>query len=243
MANNELASVKRLEITRLTRQIFIIVAVASVALGITIVGIVYLSKSITFNSKVIGAKEETLATYESNLDNIRLLNKSVMELSSDQALESVARERDPGCVDLEGNLIESDDLSITRTCSALRVVPDAMPSRANPTALGASLTKLITYPGITIDASAVGKETVSSTVSIAPRVGSIPATFLVVGQPNNINGLLLQLESSIRPISPSTVNLEWRSGDNLALSAQTNAYFVNQSIAQKLYKNITMEKK
>lgn len=231
---------KRAEIKALEKRVFATVCITAAAFGIIIVGGIYMVKTIIFKSRVLEAKAETVQIYKDNTVAIRTLNERVLGLATNEDLEVVAMDRDKTCMTLDGHLADfSDDIGMARKCSALRVLPDAMPWRANASALGASLGELLKHPGIVKETDAVG----NSTGTTATGSGAIDISFSVRGSVTDMRGLLERIERSIRPIVYNTANFEWRSSGEIALSASSNAYFVSESSAVRKTKVVKMEDK
>jgi len=230
---------KRLEIKNNEKQVFISICLAAAVVGLIIVGGIYMVRTIMFNATVLEAKAETLQIYRDNTTAIRELNYRVLGLANNQFLEAVAMTRSESCITLDGQLIDfdEDDVAMARVCSALRALPDAMPWRANASALGASMNELLTYPGISVDQTSVG----SGTGMTGQGTGAIDLTFNVRGAGDNTVSLLHQIERSIRPIVFNTANFEWRVGGELALSATANAHFVTGASAERRVRLVTME--
>ena len=244
---NEVAVGKRLAIKKINKQMFAMVLISASAVAVIIVASVWLVKTIMFNVRIIETQDETLTLYEANSKAIVSLNNKVMGLSNNAALESVARERELSCLDASGNLADFEgNVAKMRICSALRVVPDAMPSRANATALMASLKELAMYPGVTLETDNVSGNNARAS-SGAKGVGVITSSYSVVGAPNSIRGLLSQFERSIRPFDTVTATIDWRVGGNIALSVHSNSFYVTSSKMETIddvkHKNVTMEEK
>jgi len=124
---------KRAKISKAEQNMFIAVCLASILLGITIVGVYHLVMTIQFNGKVLVQTAKIREDIKTDQDNIGKLKENIKQLSSNENLESVGREN-PECIgytapDAESEGAEIDeDIAKTRTCSALRVVGDALPS-------------------------------------------------------------------------------------------------------------------
>jgi hypothetical protein len=244
MATSEAAQGKRLEIKQLRKQMFITVCAAAVLLGFSVVGVIYMTKLIIFNAKVLDAKAATVEIYKSNTEAIKSLNEKVLGLTDNESLEVVAKDRDPSCLTTDGKLADfNNDIDMTRKCSAIRVVPDAIPAvrpgnQPNATALGASLGELLNFPGIVREADHVG--TVSTSTG-AGLLNAIDTTFSVRADATAVKGLMEQMERSIRPFTVNTANFQWRAGGDLAVAVTTNSFFVNESTAERKYKDIKVE--
>jgi hypothetical protein len=242
---NEVAVGKRLAIKKINKQMFAMVLISASAFAVIVIASIWLTKTIMFNVRIIETQDETLTLYSANNKAIQSLNDKVMGLSDNASLESVARERDLSCLSATGELADfSKDVAAMRTCSALRVVPDAMPSRKNATALMASLKELATYPGVVLETDNVSD---SSSKGSGKGVNVITSSYSVVGAPNAIKGLLSQFERSIRPFDTLTATIDWRVGGNISLSVHSNSFYLNASQMETIndvkHKNVTMEEK
>ena len=124
---------KRAKISKAEQNMFIAVCLASILLGITIIGVYHLVMTIQFNGKVLTETARIRDEVKADQDNIRTLKNNIADLSRNENLESVGRENSecegytaPSADVEDANIVE--DLTKTRTCSALRVVADALPS-------------------------------------------------------------------------------------------------------------------
>ncbi len=104
-------------------------------------------KWISFNAKVIGEKTTVINNYNTSIANLPKLERSVLELGENTDLESVARTRETQCETVEGDSASTATLQGIRECTALRVIPDALPATRNPEALLASLNKIFLTVG------------------------------------------------------------------------------------------------
>ena len=124
---------KRAKISKAEQNMFVAVCLASILLGITIVGVYQLVTAIQFNGKVLAETAKIRDDVKTYQDNLSSLKTSITQLSSNENLESVGREN-PECEGYTapnaeiGDENTNVDLTKTRTCSALRVVGDALPS-------------------------------------------------------------------------------------------------------------------
>ena len=140
---------KWVKIDKAQRNMFIAVCVASVVLGVTAVFVVYFIKVMTFNGTLIGEKDKVIASLKTNQSNLDSLSEKVNELQSNEYLESVARTRSTtDCSNWSNQSSDADfvdNSSLAKTCSSLRVIPDALPSLLNTDANLASLNQLLLW--------------------------------------------------------------------------------------------------
>ena len=123
---------KRARISKAEQNMFIAVCLASVLLGITIIGAYHLIMTIQFNGKILSETAAIRDGIKQNQDNIMSLSNNVKALAANENLESVGRENSEceGYTSLNTEIQDAsvEDISKARTCSALRVVGDALPS-------------------------------------------------------------------------------------------------------------------
>jgi hypothetical protein len=126
---------KRAKIDSAQRYMLIFVCIASVLLGVTVVAVIYFTKLISFNMKLIGVKDEVIATYKSTQKNLKEISNSVSGLSTNEYLESVSRMRGSNCEGFDEKGMDAsyslNDLPKVRECSALRVITDSLPYTKN----------------------------------------------------------------------------------------------------------------
>src|SRR3989344_3088320 len=171
----------------------------------------FLWQRIDFGDKVLQQKNETLATIESNLQNVPKLRDNIRVLETDDSLKSTR---------------------LKDTDRAVQSVLDALPADANSTALGSSLqSKLLTgVNGVTLDAIKVepvkGVETSSGSGSSSGS-NQIDFSFTISAASGNAESLrqvLQQVERSIRAINLTSLTVE-QQGARLVMSASGYAYY------------------
>ncbi len=167
------------------------------------------------------------------------LRYSIYETMSENAnLESVARKRNENgiCFTSEGKVrdfvIEYDRaktlaereqaLQGMRLCSALRVIPDALPAQKNTEALMASLNQLFLVAGITPDSMMPMDDRITSKI---PGVEVIPVSFRMSGTGPEVITLLDTIEDSIREFDIVSATIEW-TNDGLTLRSTAYAYYL-----------------
>ena len=274
MADKKPADSKRAKISKAQQLTMLEVLGASLVLGTCLVLVNTIIKYIGFNTKVISAKNDAMASYDQPTrnrgacadtpndgplsdDELKRCNPNAVQLSSvpnslrynifeimsqNEDLESVARKRNPHCYDKDGNRIDfnamynmsTDDvereqlLQATKICSALRVIPDALPAQLNTEALMASLNQIFIVSGW-------------EPVSLAPRdesvvldeltgVEAIPVTLNVNGDGATILRVLNNIDRSIRNFDITSASIEWTSS-GLDLQARANAYYMDETWA------------
>jgi len=214
--NDDVAIRKRTQIAQANRTMFLWIAVASALVGTAVVVSIFLFQKLSYNEQVLGAKQETVSTLDSNLKVIDGLKTDVQALEANSALMSVKAN-------------DSDE--------ALQVVLDALPSEANSLALGASLqTKLLT--GITGNYSIKSLQVVpvdgvealsgdpSTVDASAPATSNnvINFTFAVKGDQSALRQILQNLERSIRTIVVTRLSMDTQDG-GLTMSVEGHAFY------------------
>lgn len=241
MAIKEIAIGKRAAIDKASKKMFLAVCGASVVLGLALVGSIYFIKWMSFNGKIIGRKDEVIKNYKSIQSNLEILRTNIIGngdtvsgLANNENLEVIARARDTNCVDVEGNPVDTtEDVEKARVCSALRVIPDALPSVQNDEAVYASLNKLFL---LTADSTGnpVEPESISpggnSSTNATTGLSTIPISLSIQNTGSTTRAVLDTIERSIRNIDISNATIAWRSSqggrlDQIELRGTATAYF------------------
>lgn len=175
----------------------------------------------------------------------------IMNLSQNENLESVARKGLSICFDSSTNQKVSVDELIERyrmetdekkresylerisLCSALRVVPDALPSTANPLAIGASLNKIFTLSRFVPDGITPGNVEESS----ISGVGSIGVNLEVEAPADTTMRVLGNIEKSIREFNIKSARIE-RNGDILKLEASAEAFYTESATLNEVIEEV-----
>lgn len=266
--NNGPAEGKRQKISKAQQITMLEVLGASLVLGTCIVLSIFLIKYIKFNSKIIGAKNEAIATYDQSIRNVGVcvdsdgngrlsteelenchpnevsLNKvtkslryNVLEnMAQNTDLESVARMRNENCYDEGGNRIDFNKLyeqstdevekqrflQSSKICSALRVIPDALPAQKNTEALMASLNQIFLLTGWEPERLSPRDDNVKTDIE---GVGVIPVSLRIEGGDQVVMAVLNNIEHSIREFDITLATIEWTNA-GLSLQASANSYYL-----------------
>ena len=187
------------------------------------------------------------------------LRANILEnIASNKALESVPKEDSAGCKNPETNknftykelnklyddAETSDELAaasgLIKKCSALRVIPDALPAFKNEEALLASLNKLFLISGRepellspSSNSSASEDEVDLNTIDVSLTLDEITTA--------DATTLLNNIERSIREFNIQSMNIDWQSNNTLSLQAQATAFYMNESSIAEVTKTITAE--
>ena len=253
------AFAKWAKIDKAQRNMLVAVCAASVVLGVTVVGIVYLSKVIAFNAKVITEKNKIINDYKQIQKNLQTISDRVNELSDNEALEVVARTRSSDCAGLAISSLDAnssvEDVELTRTCTALRVIPDALPSQMNDEAMLASLNWLLLWsdPQLKIDGiSGTDVESVSLTDKDGnAKTSSLKPTGAAISLNDDsakIHKALDTIENSIRNYDIASATISWAGGttnernvyipESIELNATYRAYYSDAMKIEKKSKKI-----
>lgn len=167
----------------------------------------------------------------------------LVNMAQNENLESVAREHLSDCYE-DGKRIDytkryeeaaSDSdrelyLSMIKMCSALRVVPDALPAQRNDEALLASLNEIFILSDWQPESLTPGDSASSSTTSDdgETAIGTMPLTLSVEADTATTMRVLQNIEKSIRTFQPTRATIGW-STSGLSLRSQANAYYIENS--------------
>ena len=187
-----------------------------------------------------------------------LRSKILNDLASNQALDSVPKESNSSCVDPDThknytykdlikdyNEATDTEKRLTasqriRSCSALRIIPDALPAYQNEEALLASLNKLFITSGWEPESISPSGE-MPSTSDIA-GVNAMSVKLSIQGGTDITTKILSNMESSIREFNMENAVIEWSSDNTLEINAQATAYFMDESTITEGSKVFKIEK-
>ena len=127
-----------------------------------------------------------------------------------------------------------------KTCSALRIIPDALPSFKNEEALLASLNQLFNMSGWV--PQSLNPSGASQSSNLAPGLNSFEISVSVESDAGITNKVLDNIERSIREFDISRATMEWRN-NQLTLLARANAYYMEPSAITESTKTISAEGK
>jgi hypothetical protein len=253
------AFAKWAKIDKAQRNMLIAVCIVSVFLGITLVGGIYFAKVIAFNAKVIAEKDKIITNYKSIQNSLKKISTQVTEMSSSERLEAVARSRSTDCTQqiLDGLASEGgniEDVELARTCTALRVIPDALPSKLNLEATLASMNQLLNWSngGAGIE-SISGADVGGAAIDGELTVGSIGASISLSDEAKNVRNSLDLIERSIRNFDIVSTSISWvdsfdenggsQTGKQIELVGLYRAYYANGVKIEKKSKKICADDK
>lgn len=215
--NGDAAIRKRQQIANANRMMFMWVAGVSVVVGIAIVASLFLVQKAWFNEKILAEKSKTASTLVKNNEVIDDLKDEIRVLNTNEALRSA--------------MASGEDRPI-------QVVLDALPDKANSSALGSSLQeKFLNDPALSIESLNVdpvpGVESQSdlnvqdASATQDDQNNQIHFRFAVstdAGNATALKSLLQRLERSIRAINLTILTIETQ-GNRLLLSVEGYAYY------------------
>lgn len=129
---------------------------------------------------------------------------------------------------------------LIKSCSALRVIPDALPAFYNEEALLASLNKLFHASGWEPQSLSPSGSTSSQTTTGAKPIS---VNLTVEADSGTTMNVLNSIERSIREFNIDRATIEWGKGNILSLHAQANAFYVDPSTIKEETKTIKAEAK
>lgn len=186
------------------------------------------------------------------------LRANILEnLAANKALNSVPKEASSSCINpiteknytyAELNKIYNDANGATeltaasqliKSCSALRVIPDALPAFKNEEALLASLNKLFIDSGW--QPESLSPSGSSSTSTVIPGLNTLSVNLSVEADTSTTMNVLNNIERSIREFDIERATIEWGGNNTLTLQAQATAYYMDPSSITESTKTLTAE--
>lgn len=175
------------------------------------------------------------------------LRANILEgLASNNALNSVPKEDNSSCInpntqknytykeliDIYKNSKGSEDLNaasqLIKSCSALRVIPDALPAFKNEEALLASLNKLFNISNW--EPESISPSSNTTETELPAGLNGIAVNVSVEADSGTTMNVLHNIERSIREFEIETATIEWSGNNNLLLQAQANAYYADRMV-------------
>lgn len=207
------------------------------------------------NGKLSSSEIDNCRPSEVTLNDVTgsLRSNVLATMAENKDLESVARQRNENCYDEDGERIdfnqlyeESTDeenrreyLQSAKICSALRVIPDALPAQKNTEALMASLNQIFILTGWEPERLAPRDDIVSSNVN---GVSVIPVSLRVEGAGPEVMATLLNVEHSIRQFDITSATVEW-TNRGISLQAAANAYYLSEPEDLEVVKTVYASQK
>lgn len=188
------------------------------------------------------------------------LRSNILEkLAANKALNSVPKEVNTACIkpgedrnytykemnDMLTNAENADQRSEAieriKSCSALRIIPDALPAFKNEEALLASLNKLFlesNWQPELISPGGTAKEPVT-----AAGLNAISVNLAIEADTNTTMSVLNNIERSIREFNIRQATIEWGGDNTLILNGEATAYYTDILSVVETTKTISEDSK
>lgn len=179
----------------------------------------------------------------------------MVNMANNTDLESVGRSSQKQCYDDNHKRVDftaayskstSDDersynLKMMKMCSALRVIPDALPAQKNDEALLASLNQIFLLSGFEPEQLSPGTNYKQSKIK---GVSTIPIALTVKRNEAETMSIISNIERSIRAFSINSAQIKWGSNasdgsSKLELLAQGVAYYSAETSVQEKTEVVT----
>lgn len=188
-----------------------------------------------------------------------LRSKILEDIAANEALNSVPKDSYSGCInpetnkdytykelnkiynDAQGSSQLQAASQLIKVCSALRIIPDALPAFKNEDALLASLNKLFNISNWQPRSISPSGSNSNSKSNVNPKVISV--TLSVDSNPATTMRVLNNIERSIREFNIERATIGWSGVDTLTLKATANAYYINESSISEVTETIKGEEK
>lgn len=176
-----------------------------------------------------------------------LRSEILKTIASNKALESVPSQANANCVNPETNknytykeLEENYEKSandeeklvaagnLIRTCSALRIIPDALPAFKNEEALLASVDQIFRDSGATPESLRPTDE--SGVAEFGTNLYNISVRLAIETNTRNLHVFLRNVEHSIRNFNIDRATISWGSNNSVEFAAFGTAYYMEPSV-------------
>lgn len=192
-----------------------------------------------YNDKELAKCDPNKADVSKMANTLRY--NALVTMANNTNLESIARDGQKSCFDENKNHIDYSklylnskndnekayNLKMIKMCSALRVIPDALPAQKNDEALLASINQIFLLSGFEPEQLSPGNSYKNSGI---PGVSTIPVSISVKKDEKDTMKVLSNLEKSIRSFNIESAQIKWSSNlstesSKLELTAQGAAYY------------------
>lgn len=126
--------------------------------------------------------------------------------------------------------------SLIQSCSALRIIPDALPAFKNEEALLSSLNKIFIVSGW--EPESLTPSGSSSSSSFGTNLNTFSVRLSVEANTQTTTNVLNNIERSIRDFDITRATIGWGSNNTLTLQAQATAYYMTPSALKESTKTI-----
>jgi hypothetical protein len=200
---------KRNQILKANSKVVVVTAIAAFVIIFSLFASKTLLSRAMYQSRVAGAKKQTLSLLKTDITTSKTLATSFQTFDAEQL-----------------NIIGGSSTgSGPNDGPNSKIVLDALPSSYDFPALTTSLEKLVANRNLTIlDIAGTDDQVTQQTNvgSATPTAVAIPFSLSVEGNYTSIQGLITDLETSIRPFQIQTLTVSGdQTGMTLALTAQT----------------------
>ena len=257
------------KIDKAQRNMLIAVCFASMALGITAVAAIYMIRVIGFNANVISEKDKVINDYKTIQQNLATLSDNIDTLKTNESLEVIARTRSDKCSEYGVKDLTSsksvENLEIAHTCTALRVIPDTLPSVENKEAMLASFNQLAVWssPNINIESlSGTEMEWANNASEEYDEYGMLiensgddggyetlkvaGASIMVDDSTYKVYSLLNMIERSVRNFDIASATIEYPddsgNSNTIKLGASYRVYYSTTKELRQSSKNVCADK-
>ena len=170
----------------------------------------------------------------------------INNIAANESLNSVPKEADSACVNSEtgknytykelnelyNKAENSEELAkastLIRVCSALRIIPDALPASKNEEALLSSLNKIFIISDWEPSSLRPTGDSNSST-QFGTNLNSISVQLQIEANTATTIRVLNNIERSIRDFNITSAKIEWGGDNVLNIQARANAYYTSKS--------------
>lgn len=125
---------------------------------------------------------------------------------------------------------------LMKSCSALRIIPDALPAFRNEEALLASLNKLFLDSNWQPESLSPGGT--SSNSKLKNGLHALSVNLSIEADTGTTMNVLHNIERSIREFNIERATIEWSGQDTLTLQANSTAYYMDESSISESQKTI-----
>ena len=171
------------------------------------------------------------------------LRANILEgMAANEALNSVPKESSPSCVNSEtGKSYTYEEMEtiydeaetteeimaaseLIQVCSALRIIPDALPAYKNEEALLSSLNKIFLLSNW--EPETLSPTGTSAEAGFGTNLNSMSVRLAMDANTATTMSVLSNIEKSIREFNVERATIQWSSNDTLILQAQATAYYM-----------------
>lgn len=182
----------------------------------------------------------------------------LVKLAANKALNSVPKEALSECIDpatkknytyedldrMRNAAKDTDKLSdvnqLIKSCSALRVIPDALPAYENQLALLASLNNIFLTSGWQPESLSPGDASKwGQSVEVIPGLNALGVNLSIQADASVTKNTLSNIERSIREFDIGKATIEWEADNTLSFNAQAVAYYMDEATLSESSTTIT----